>query len=331
VITIGLAGDTMLGRGVAEVLETTPADALFSPQVVEAARSCDLLILNLECCISARGRPWPAPGKPFFFRAPPRAIEVLQLLGVDCVTLANNHALDFGYDALADTFEHLKGAGIAWTGAGEDESAARRPALLSAPGGSVRVVGVTDHPQDFAATPRRPGVAYADLHSGVPSWLKDSLQRESQFLARRSRGAPEEVVVVSPHWGPNMTESPMTWVRDAAASLRDEATLIAGHSAHCFHGVEGNVLYDLGDFIDDYAVDPVRRNDLGLFFAVTVDGGNVERIEALPLKLDYCHTRVAEAGDWDWIAHRFGRACDDMGTGVSESEGRLVARPVSSL
>src|SRR5207245_7714512 len=124
-VRIALAGDTMLGRLVAERLETEPPSALFAPELVEITHEADAFVLNLECCISERGEPWPAPGKPFFFRAPPRAAEVLADAGVDCVTLANNHALDFGEPALLDTFSHLQDAGISWVGAGATLSDAR--------------------------------------------------------------------------------------------------------------------------------------------------------------------------------------------------------------
>jgi poly-gamma-glutamate capsule biosynthesis protein CapA/YwtB (metallophosphatase superfamily) len=93
-VTVALAGDTMLGREVGRALAEAPPAALVAPAVIAAMRQADLVVLNLECCISDRGRPWDAPGKPFFFRAPPQAIELLTLLGVDCLTLANNHALD---------------------------------------------------------------------------------------------------------------------------------------------------------------------------------------------------------------------------------------------
>jgi poly-gamma-glutamate synthesis protein (capsule biosynthesis protein) len=97
----------MLGRGVARVLVTDASAELFAPEVVEAVREADLFVLNLECCISERGTRWPDPGKPFFFKAPPAAAEALARLGVDCVTLANNHALDFGSAALLDTCARL--------------------------------------------------------------------------------------------------------------------------------------------------------------------------------------------------------------------------------
>jgi poly-gamma-glutamate capsule biosynthesis protein CapA/YwtB (metallophosphatase superfamily) len=314
-VKVALAGDTMLGRRVGDTLAERPPTSLVAPEVVEAAREADLVVLNLECCISERGEPWPDPAKPFFFRAPPVAVEVLSLLGVDCVTLANNHALDFGADALLDTLEHLRSAGIAWVGAGESLDAARAPVVLERLGFRLAVAAVADHPAAYAASEDRPGIAYADLaQGGPPAWLLE---------AAAGRGA--EAALVSPHWGPNMTQEPMPHVRTTAAALVEAgATLVAGHSAHVFHGVAGRVLYDLGDFLDDYAVDRRLRNDLGLLFLVPLDRAGPHRLEAVPLKLDFCHTRLADGEDAAWIRRRFTEACAAFGTEVREDEGRLV-------
>jgi poly-gamma-glutamate capsule biosynthesis protein CapA/YwtB (metallophosphatase superfamily) len=315
-LTIALAGDTMLGRGVAERLLAAPRAELVAAEVAELTRAADLFVCNLECCLSDRGSPWPAPGKPFHFRAPPLAAERLAELGVDCVTLANNHALDFGVDALLDTLEHLAGAGIRAVGAGADLDQARRPALLGAGGLTLGVVGVTDHPGDFAAGPDRAGVALAPLRAGMPSWLADGVRQ----LAARA-----DAVLVTPHWGPNMTTEPPPHVRRAAAALRAAgATLVAGHSAHLFHGVAGPVLYDLGDFIDDYVVDPVLRNDLGLLFLVRLDREGPVDLEAVPLELGYCHTRLAGRAAAAWIARRLRAACAAFGTEVAQAGGRLT-------
>ncbi len=308
---LALAGDTMLGREVGAALSDRPPESLVSDEVVEVVREADLLVLNLECCISERGSPWPDPRKPFHFRAPPAAVETLVHLGVDCVTLANNHALDFGPEALLDTLAHLEAAGIAWTGAGPDLEAARAPALLEAGGMSVAVLGVTDHPADFAAGPDSAGVAYADLLSEVPRCLLDTIA---------AQGA--DVVLVTPHWGPNMTASPVRHVLAAAPKLLDAgATLVAGHSAHVFQAVQGRVLFDLGDFLDDYAVDRRLRNDLGLLFLVDFEHG---RLEAVPLGLDYCHTRLATGDEAEWITRRFESACAALGTAVRGEARRLV-------
>lgn len=315
-VTLGLAGDTMLGRGVAEHLAAHPPESLFAPEVVAATREADLFVLNLECCVSERGTPWPDPDKPFFFRAPPAAVEALRLLEVDCVTLANNHALDFGEEALLDTFDHLEGAGIAPVGAGPDEQSARAPATLESNGFRLAVLGVSDHPRDFAAAPDRPGIAYADLRAGAPDWLKDSVGEASEEA---------DAVLVSPHWGPNMTPQPVAHVRSGAEALVEAgATVVAGHSAHVFHGVQGRVLFDLGDFVDDYAVNPRLRNDLGLLWLVELDDEGPTRIEGIPLRLDYCRTGIATGEDRAWIADRFRRACADLGTEVQDEGDRLV-------
>ena len=315
-VTVALAGDTMLGRGVAEALEAVPPKALFAPEVVAAAREADLFVLNLECCISARGERWPDPHKPFFFRAPPAGAETLAQLGVDCVTLANNHALDFGAEALLDTVGYLSAAGISSAGAGADLAEARAPAVLEADGFRLAVIGVTDHPASYAAGRSTPGVAFAPLGPDLPDWL---------VLAIREARARADAVLVTPHWGPNMATRPLSRVRAAAERLLEAgATVVAGHSAHVFHGVSGPVLYDLGDFVDDYAVDPVLRNDLGLLFLLTLDGTGPIRLEALPLELDYCHTRPAAGEDAAWIEQRFSDACATFGTAVKREPGRLV-------
>jgi poly-gamma-glutamate synthesis protein (capsule biosynthesis protein) len=305
---LGLAGDTMLGRAVAEAIATAGPESLLADEVVAVAQEADLFVLNLECCISERGEPWPDPAKPFFFRAPPAATDVLRRLGVDCVTLANNHALDYGEDALVDTFEHLREAGIAWAGAGLDREAARAPALLEVAGLRLAVVACSDHPADYAAGEARPGIAYG--LDWVPAGLAE---------------VDADAVLVTPHWGPNMTAEPVAHVRRAADALVEaRATLVAGHSAHVFHGVERNVLYDLGDFLDDYAVQPVLRNDLGLLFLVELDRGGPGRLEAVPLELQYCHTRLARGAEAAWIHRRFTEACRALGTEVTEERGRLV-------
>jgi hypothetical protein len=243
-IRIALAGDTMVGPGVGAALERKPARSFFSPALLEAVHEADLCILNLECCISDRGQPWSSPGKPFFFRAPPRSVEILTHLGVDCVNLANNHSLDYGHEAFLDTFTHLQSAGIGWVGAGPNLTRARAPAVLRAGDFRLGLIGVADHPAEFAATADRPGTAVAELRAGVPAWL-------TQTIATVAGSA--DAVLLTPHWGPNFTSEPLPAIRSAATVLSRQVTLIAGHSAHVFHGVEGNVLFDLGDFLQTYA------------------------------------------------------------------------------
>src|SRR5437016_4350016 len=315
-ITLALAGDTMLGRSVGDRLRANPSAALVDRPVAEAAAAADAFVLNLECCISERGEPFPDPGKPFFFRAPPVAAERLAELGVDAVTLANNHALDFGADALLDTIELVRAAGIAVAGAGGDERTAREPVLLEPAGARLRIVAVTDHPRQYAAGPDRPGVSYADLwNERPPDWLLD----------KAAPGDGADAVLVTPHWGPNMREEPVPHVRAAAEELVGAgATLVAGHSAHVFQGAAGRVLFDLGDFLDDYATDDEMRNDLGLLWLVTLGARGLTRVEALPLALDYCQTRLASRGEYRAVANLLRRRSAALGTEVVDEGDRLV-------
>jgi poly-gamma-glutamate capsule biosynthesis protein CapA/YwtB (metallophosphatase superfamily) len=307
-VRLALAGDAMLGRGVAEAIRERGPDALVADEVVAVAREADLFVLNLECCVSERGARRREPGKPFFFRAAPEATSLLRRLGVTCVTLANNHALDWGEEALLDTVAYLDGAGIEHVGAGANLAEARAPATLQADRFRLAVIGCADHPRSCAALPAAPGIAY-----GL-DWAVDAVA-----------ALDADAVLVTPHWGPNMAPAPLPQIRREAERLRSAgATLVAGHSAHVFHGVAGAVLYDLGDFLDDYGVDPVLRNDLSLLFLVELDREGPLRLEAVPLALDYCHTRLANDKEAAWIRARFADACAALGTKVDEQHGRLV-------
>jgi hypothetical protein len=314
-LTVALAGDTMLGRKVGEQL-AGGRHRLLAAEVEQIASGADLFIANLECCISDRGAPVEEPGKPFFFRAPPVAAECLAAIGVHCVTLANNHALDFDGEALIDTIDHLSAAGVTAVGAGSDRATARAPVVLARNGVRVRVVAVSDHPASYAATPRRPGIAFADLAvAPVPSWLR----------AASTPGGDADVTIVSAHWGPNMRGSPVAHVRRAAAALeRAGATLIAGHSAHVPQAPSGRTLFDLGDFIDDYAVHQRLRNDLGVLWLVTLDATGPRRVEGVPLRLEFTHTRLADRHETAVLHSLLRERCASVGSSVRLDGDRFV-------
>jgi poly-gamma-glutamate synthesis protein (capsule biosynthesis protein) len=310
----------MLGRSVASRLADGPPEDLWAPELRELCGSLDLVIANLECCISDRGSVTKrVREKPFFFRAPPKAIDSLRAAKVGAVGLANNHALDYEAEALIDTLDLLEEAGIAEAGAGHDLRSARMATTIEAGDARVGLVAVTDHPAEFAAGEAQPGVAHVDLRVGLPDWLRVELA-----------GARERCdwLIAFPHWGPNMTSEPARWQRDAADALQDAgADLVAGHSAHVFHGVgwgpRGPVAFDLGDALDDYRVDVRLRNDLGLM-AIWRPGDPERELELVGLELDFCLTRIAAGPAAEWIAERLDRACGELGTTVERlSESRF--------
>jgi poly-gamma-glutamate synthesis protein (capsule biosynthesis protein) len=321
-IAIGLLGDVMLGRTVSEELRRRRPETLWDPELRALAGSLDLVVCNLECCISERGRPTTLiESKPFFFRAPPAAVEALRAMNVGVVGLANNHALDFGQEALEDTLELLEAAGIAAAGAGRGRSAARAAAVVTAGDLRVGLVAVTDRPSEYAAGAERCGVALAVMRDEPPRWLLE------QIAAVRARC---DLVIAFPHWGPNMSASPALWQRRAASRLHAAgADLVAGHSAHAFHGVGWNgapTLFDLGDALDDYMIHARLRNDLGVF--AIWRPRSEPRLELVGLRLEFCHPRLARGADADWIATRLEHACHPFATTVTRtSEQRLTIEP----
>jgi len=315
--TIAFGGDAMLGRGIARALAEREPASIWSPELLEVFAEADIAIVNLECTISDRGEPWEPLGKPFHFRAPPRAVESLAAAGVGAVWLANNHALDFGPTALLDTFTNLERAGIVWVGAGVDLAAARSGRILEVGGTRVGLIAFADHPAEFAATADAAGIAWTPLGgSSAPAWLVDEVRR----LASTT-----DVVIAGPHWGPNMSNSPPRAHRVVARSLVGAGlSALAGHSAHVLHGIElskgAPICYDLGDLLDDYAVDPVLRNDLGIL-ALYRPG---ERLEFVPLKLEFARTTLATGDDHAWVVDRLTTVSRAFGTTLRQDEDRLT-------
>jgi poly-gamma-glutamate synthesis protein (capsule biosynthesis protein) len=322
-VRIGLLGDIMLGRAVGERFLGAGSIPVWAPELLEITAALDLVVCNLECCLSDRGAPTGLiGGKPFFFRGPPRAVQALEALGAGVVGVANNHLLDFGEQAAVDTVALLASHGMAAAGAGAGPAAARDAAIVTRRGARIGVLAASDHPAQFAAAASRFGIAYAPLREGPPRWLVDGL------AALRERC---DLTIAFLHWGPNMTSGPAPWQRGAARQLRAAgADLIAGHSAHAFHGVgwldARPVLFDLGDALDDYTTDPVLRNDLGVLAIWSPNSAEGE-LELVGLKLEFCHTRLARGADADWIDARLERACRRLGTRAQRvEEQRFVVR-----
>ncbi len=264
-------------------------------------------------------------GKTYTFRADPVALEGLVESGFDAVSLANNHTLDFEEQGLLDTLTHLDAAGIQHAGAGRNLDEARRPALLT-PGPDrprVALVAFTDNEPSFAAGPNRPGTAYLPV-SLEPGGLETV---EASIAAARDAGA--EVVIFSNHWGPNMIERPSTLHRQFAHAVAERGVdIYFGHSAHLTQGVElyrdTLILYDTGDFIDDYAVDPFLRNDWSFLFLVSLEGRRVCRLELEPVELHYARVCRAVGHSREANLTRMENLSRELGTHLRREDDRLV-------
>ncbi len=320
---IALAGDVMLGRLVDESIIRNPASspAAIWGDVLPVMLEADRRLINLECVISARGQPWRPFTKAFHFRAHPRAIEFLQAAKIDCVTLANNHVLDYGSDALLDCLALLDWAGIARTGAGRNLNEASAPARLHLPESRLAVVAVTDNEPDWEAGPEKPGVHY--IAYGRRGLLEPHRSRVAGVIARAREQA--DFVIVSAHVGPNwgFPSPAMRAMAQEVVSLG--ADFYWGHSNHTPQGIElfhGRViLYSAGDFIDDYAVDPKERNDLSFLFTVDVERGRAVRIRLHPVRIEDFGVRLAREEEADLVSGRMRAKCAAFGTTVEFQNG----------
>jgi poly-gamma-glutamate capsule biosynthesis protein CapA/YwtB (metallophosphatase superfamily) len=244
-----LVGDCMLGRLVNEVLESAPTERPWG-DTLSILRSADWRLCNLECVISDRGKPWSAYPKAFHFRSDAKNIAVLATAGMNAVSLANNHVLDYGYDALVEMLEILDRAGIVHGGAGRNYDEASRLATSEASGRKLGLLAFTDNEPDWEATADRPGVFY------VPTDLADWRAKKLLNMIRESRKVVD-LLIVSAHWGSNWGYSPPhEHVIFAHALVDAGADIIFGHSCHVFRGIEfykgRPILYGAGDFVDDY-------------------------------------------------------------------------------
>lgn len=159
---IALTGDVMLGRLVNEYViqnRSMRPEALWS-DVLPVMLAADCRLINLECVISDLGEEWHPTTKAFHFRAGPRAIDFLRTAKINGVTLANNHVLDYGPEALLDCLTLLDQAGIKRTGAGPTMEEALAPLALDLPEGRLAVMALTDNEPEWEATMTKPGVNY---------------------------------------------------------------------------------------------------------------------------------------------------------------------------
>ncbi len=314
-----LTGDLMLGRLVNEALLRYGATYPFGDVLGELHRA-DLRVVNLECVISDRGRPFSRWEKAFHFRAHPHALEALKQARIDCVVLANNHVLDYEEEAFLQMLDLLREARIPYVGAGRNLAEARRPVLLSAGHYKVGLVAFTDNEPGWKAGNDTPGTNYLPV-------CTESLQVLREQIGR-ARAQDARWVVVSAHWGPNMRLRPPPHFRAFARALVESgADIFHGHSSHVFQGIEvyrgKPILYDCGEFVDDYAVDPVLRNDWGLLYRLHLESERIREVELLPLAIDNCQVNLATGPDRDGIAQRIDMLSSEMGTSVQREGLRL--------
>jgi hypothetical protein len=237
-IELTFAGDVHFEGRVDKLLDD-PQTAV-GPASGELAKG-DLTFVNLETPVTQRGT---AEKKTYVFRARPQAVPALTAAGVDAVTLANNHSMDYGRLGLEDTMDAASKGGLGYVGAGRNVAEAFTPWRATVRGIRVAVLAfdqVDDLASEWAAGPDRTGLAMA-------------FDTGRALAAVREARATSDVVVVLPHWGVEGDRCPTNVQKTFTSQLvQAGADVIVGAHTHVLQGAgrtgKGYVAYGMGDFL----------------------------------------------------------------------------------
>lgn len=283
-VIIGL-GDLLFDRQVAKAIKERGAEDLFA-DVRGALTGGDIVIGNLENPLSLRGKP--VDGKEYAFRGLPEAAGGMRNAGINMVSLANNHIMDYGPDALSDTLDVLGQAGIAYAGAGINSAGALKHATVEVKGKKVAFFAYSAVvPEGSWATSKRPGMATTREKWSTRQSAIEAASKEHDY------------VIVSFHWGLEYEDHPQEYQRDFARRVIDAgADMVIGHHPHVIQGIElykGKIIaYSLGDFVFDHYS---RKTGETFILNAEFTGGEVSRVMITPVYADFSGKPAIVRGD----------------------------------
>ncbi|MDE7415387.1 MAG: CapA family protein [Lachnospiraceae bacterium] len=289
-VTFAFAGDILLDDEYAMMFHyrTRGSDIndTFSADLLEKMRSADVFMLNNEFPFSARGTP--TEDKTFTFRANPANVELYELLGVDIVSLANNHAYDYGEEALLDTFTTLENAGIPYVGAGRNIDEARKPVYFIANGMKIAVVSATQIERNAVPDTKEA----TTTNAGVLRCMDPAALLEVIAEAKEN----SDFVILYIHWGTE-SQAETDWLQDKQAPIYAQAgvDLIMGDHPHCLQKLDSEsgvpVVYSLGN----YWFNSKTQNTCLVEVGIRKDG--MEYLRFVPCVQENCRTRQLEGAE----------------------------------
>lgn len=319
---IAFMGDVMLGRLVNEVLKYETPDYPWG-DVLDTLRGVDFRVCNLECVISDHGRPWTITPKVFHFRSDAKNVEALKVAGVKLVSVANNHTLDYEYRAMFEMLRILATENIAFAGAGKNIAEASSYAVAKVNDTKIGLIAFTDNEPVWEAKEDRPGLFYAPID------LEDKRAKKLFELTEATKDLTD-ILIVSAHWGPNWGYRPQRDHLPFARKLIDSgADIIFGHSCHVFQGLEiykgKPIIYSAGDFVDDYAVDEVEKNDQSFIFVVETTDREIRDIKLYPTVIRNMQARMAIEPELQEIVYKMTVLCKEFNTAATwRARGRYL-------
>lgn len=270
--TILFGGDVMLSRGIDDVMNKRHDFNYPFRQISDLTNDVNLAVVNLEGPISLKGKD---VGSIYSFRANPHAVFGLDFAGIDIVSFANNHASDYGTEALIDTIKNLRNVGIDVVGVGENMSVANAPLFMNVNDLTIAF---------FASTPIAPPWFTREDSMPAIARLNELVLTESISKARE-HGA--DIVAVLLHWGNEYEMTPSASQEVIAHNLIDAgATFVIGHHPHVVQKVEryhgGVIAYSLGNLVFDQNFSEDTRH--GLLLRVTLREKNIAGVEEIPVR-----------------------------------------------
>ena len=240
-VSLVFTGDVMLGNTVLGNYDRSGLDGILSAYLQNEMIGADITMINQEFPFSTRGTPM--PDKTYTFRVDPSYVKVFREMGVDIVSLANNHALDYGTDALEDSFTTLDGAGIPYVGAGDSKERAEQAVFFESGG---RTVG-------YLSASRVIPVVSWNIENNQPGLFCTYDSTALEAAIRRTREQCDYLVVYV-HWGIERQDYPEQYQRTLAQAYIDAgADLVVGAHPHVPQGIEyykgKPIVYSLGNFI----------------------------------------------------------------------------------
>lgn len=310
-VIIGFMGDIMIGRMVNEIIPTK-GYAYPWGNTLPLLQTADLRIINLETTLTNHTEKNP---KVFNFKALPDRVKILQIAHIDVANLTNNHSLDFKEAGLVETIATLDEVGICHVGAGIG-SQAYTPCIITKNNIKIGIIGYTDNEPTWKAAKNKLGTNYIEVGNS------NDLDAIKTHVATLRNSV--DIVIVTIHWGPNMRQRPSQEFINFAHDIIDAGVdIIHGHSSHVFQGIEiyknKVIMYDTGDFIDDYAVDPLLRNDQSFFFTVTVSKNGPQSIKITPVIINNMQTNIATGNEKQEIMQRMQQLSQEFNTIISDN------------
>lgn len=209
--------------------------------LIELMNEADIMWINNEFTYSNRGTP--LNGKAYTFRANPSRVELLKVLGVDIVGLANNHVYDYGSDAMLDTFDTLEEAEIPYVGAGRNLTEAMSPVYFEQEGKTIAFVAAS-RAEKNKMTPQ----ATEDTPGILRCYDTELFIKEIEEADKKA-----DFVIALPHWGTEYsTDLEQVQIDTAKEYIDAGADLIVGAHTHCLQGFEYYnevpIAYSLGNY-----------------------------------------------------------------------------------